>query len=148
MLMIAVLIGRSVALTLKGQHLRGLDHDGELQHQLRGAFQEGLEQTQHADISTLEHHAPVVVAPLGIPVPSTLHTQVQGVDVPEDTNTETCVNALLEKVRFFLILGLNTVLQKLLDIKHRLSEVTTHYSKLWELSVVLAKKLVTRSFGI
>lgn len=86
MLMIAVLIGHFVALTLKGQHLTGLDHDGELQNQLRGALQERLEQTQHADISSLEHHAPVVVAPLGIPMPATLHTQVKGVDIPENTN--------------------------------------------------------------
>ncbi|TNN73305.1 hypothetical protein EYF80_016468 [Liparis tanakae] len=65
-----------------GQHLLGLDHDAELQHQLRGALQEGLEQTQHADIGALKHHAPVVVSALGVSVPAALHTQIQGVDIP------------------------------------------------------------------
>lgn len=85
-------------LTLKGQHLTGLDHDAELQHQLRGALQEGLEQTQHADICALKHHAPEVVAALGVPVPAALHAQIQGVDVPacQRQNTD---GALKFKIR-------------------------------------------------
>lgn len=82
MLVTAVLIAHFGTLTLKGQHLTGLDHDAELQHKLRGALQEGLEQTQHADIGALEHHAPVVVAALRVPVPAALHAQIQGVDIP------------------------------------------------------------------
>lgn len=77
-----VVIGHLGTLTLEGQHLTGLDHDAELQHQLRGALQEGLEQTQHADISALKHHAPVVVTALGVSVPAALHAQIQGVDIP------------------------------------------------------------------
>lgn len=38
--------------------------------------------------------------------------------------------------------------KKFLVIKPRVSEVKTHYSKVWELSVVLAKKLVSCSSGI
>lgn len=78
----AVVIGHFGTLTLKGQHLTGLDHDAELQHKLRGALQEGLKQTQHADIGALKHHAPVVVTALGVPVPAALYAQVQGVDIP------------------------------------------------------------------
>ena len=77
-----MVIGQLGTLTLEGQHLTGQDHDVELQHQLRGALQEGLEQTQHADISALKHHAPVVVTALGVSVPAALHAQVQGVDIP------------------------------------------------------------------
>lgn len=71
------------ALTLKGQHLIGPDHDGELQHELRGALQKGLQKTKHADISALKHHAPIVVTPLWVSVPAALHAQIQGVDIPE-----------------------------------------------------------------
>lgn len=77
-----VVIGHFGTLTLKGQHLSGLVHDAELQNQLGGALQEGLKQTEHADIGALKHHAPVVVPALGVPVPAALHTQIQGVDVP------------------------------------------------------------------
>lgn len=77
-----VVMGHIGILTLKGQHLLGMDHDAELQNQLRGAFKEGLEQTQHADIGTLKHHAPVVVTALGVSVPPTLYAQIQSVDVP------------------------------------------------------------------
>lgn len=149
----AFAIGHFGALTLKGQHLTGLDHDAELQHQLRGALQEGLKQTQHADIGALEHHAPVVVSALGVSVPAALHAQIQGVDIPVYQRQNTIQTRLISALKFCWkkasrILGLNTKLQKLLDIKHRLSEVITHYSKLWELSVVLAKKLVECSFRI
>lgn len=86
-------------LTLKGQHLTGLDHDAELQHQLRGALQEGLEQTQHADICALKHHAPEVVAALGVPVPAALHAQIQGVDVPACQRQTEYRRALKFKIR-------------------------------------------------
>lgn len=78
----AAVIGHFGTLTLKWQHLTGLDHDAELQHELRGALQEGLEQTQHADIGALKHHAPVVMAPFGVPVPAALDAQIQSVDIP------------------------------------------------------------------
>lgn len=68
--------------TLKRQDLLGVDHDAELQNQLRCALQEGLQQTQHADVGALEHHAPVEVTALGVSVPPALHAQVQSVDVP------------------------------------------------------------------
>ena len=69
-------------LTLEGQDLAGLDHNAELQNKLRGTFEEGFQQTQHADISALEHHAPVEVVPLVVAAPTALHTQIQGVNVP------------------------------------------------------------------
>lgn len=133
------------SLTLQRQDLAGLDHDAELQHQLGGALQEGLEQPQHADVRALEHHAPVVVTPLGVAVPAALNAQIQGVDVPANQrNTHFCQHVVSkgekkkrEGAEFW---GFNAALQKLSDIKHRLSEVITHYSKLWKPSVVLAKK--------
>lgn len=75
-------------LTLQGQDLVGLDHDAQLQHQLGGALQEDLQQAQHADVGTLEHQAPVVMALLVVPPPAALHPQVQGVDIPEDRGRE------------------------------------------------------------
>lgn len=78
--------GHCEGLTLKWQDLTGLDHDAELQHQLRGTLQEGLEQTQHADVSTLKHHAPIEVMPLVVPTPAALHTQIQGMDIPTGQN--------------------------------------------------------------
>ena len=64
---------RRGGLTLEGQDLAGLDHNAELQNQLRGTFEEGFQQTQHADISALEHHAPVEVVPLVVAAPTALH---------------------------------------------------------------------------
>lgn len=75
-------IGPCRSLTLEGQHLPGVDHDAELQNQLGGALQEGLQQAQHADISALKHHAPVVMAALGVSVPAALHAQVQSMYIP------------------------------------------------------------------
>lgn len=59
-----------------------VDHDAELQYQLGGALEEGLQQPQHADVSALKHHSPVIVLPLVLPPPAALHTQVQCVEVP------------------------------------------------------------------
>lgn len=76
------LVDQCSSLTLEGKHLLGVNHDAELQNQLGGALQEGLQQAQHADISALEHHAPVVMAALGVPVPTALHAQIQSVYIP------------------------------------------------------------------
>lgn len=76
--------------TLERQNLLGGDHDAELQNQLRRALQEGLQQTQHADVSALEHHPPVEVAPLRVSMPTALHAQVESVDVPvQQTDRQT-----------------------------------------------------------
>ncbi|TNN82567.1 hypothetical protein EYF80_007085 [Liparis tanakae] len=57
-----------------------LNHDAELQHQLRGAFQEGLEQAQHVDIGVLVHHSPVET-PLVLLLPVALYTEPEGVSM-------------------------------------------------------------------
>lgn len=69
------------ALTLQPLSLVALDHDAELQHQLRGALQEGLQQPQHVDISILVHHGPVET-PLVLLLPVALYAEVHGADVP------------------------------------------------------------------
>lgn len=79
-----VVIGHCGTLTLEGQHLIGIYHDAELQHKLWGTLQEGFKQAEHADISTLKHHAPVVVTALWVCMPAALHTQIQGMDIPVD----------------------------------------------------------------
>lgn len=68
-------------LTLQPLSLVALDHDAELQHQLRGALQEGLQQPQHVDISILVHHGPVET-PLVLLLPVALYAEVHGADVP------------------------------------------------------------------
>lgn len=100
--MVFVAMGHWVELTLKRQHLTGVDHDAELQHQLGSALQEGLKQTQHADIGALKHHAPVVVTPLGVSMPAALHSQIQGVDIPVHHRIQGVTNlfALLESKMF------------------------------------------------
>lgn len=69
------------ALTLQPLSLVALDHDAELQHQLRGALQEGLQQPQHVDIGILVHHGPVET-PLVLLLPVALDAEVHGADVP------------------------------------------------------------------
>lgn len=59
-----------------------VDQQAELQHQLRRATQEGLQQTQHAHVRALEQHPPVEVAPQPLPAPTALQPQVQGAQVP------------------------------------------------------------------
>lgn len=59
-----------------------VDQQAELQHQLRRAAQEGLQQTQHAHVRALEQHPPVEVAPQPLPAPAALQPQVQGAQVP------------------------------------------------------------------
>lgn len=62
-----------------------VDHDAELQHELRRALQESLQQPQHVDVSALEHQTPVEMTLTRVAMPTALHSQVQGVDVPGDT---------------------------------------------------------------
>jgi len=68
-------------LTLQPLRPVALDHDAELQHQLRRALQEGLQQAQHVDVGVLEHHGPVE-APLVLLLPVALYAEVHGADVP------------------------------------------------------------------
>lgn len=68
-------------LTLQPLSLVALDHDAELQHQLRGALQKGLQQPQHVDIGILIHHGPVET-PLVLLLPVALYAEVHGADVP------------------------------------------------------------------
>lgn len=58
-----------------------LDHDAELQDQLRRRLQEGLQQAQHVDVGVLEHHGPVP-PPLVLLLPPRHDAQVQRPDVP------------------------------------------------------------------
>lgn len=58
-----------------------LDHDAELQDQLRCGLQESLQQPQHVDVRVLEHHGPVP-APLVLLLPPRHDAQVQRPDVP------------------------------------------------------------------
>lgn len=67
--------------TLQGLGSVLLDHDAELQHQLRRRLQERLQQAQHVDIGVLEHHSPVP-PPLVLLLPPRHHPQVEGSDVP------------------------------------------------------------------
>lgn len=66
-----------------------LDHDAELQDKLGRRLQEGLQQSQHVDVSVLEHHGPVP-ATLVLLLPPRHDAQVEGPDVPVgDTDTIT-----------------------------------------------------------
>lgn len=58
-----------------------LNHDAELQDQLRRGLQERLQQPQHVDVRVLEHHGPVP-APLVLLLPTRHDAQVQSPDVP------------------------------------------------------------------
>lgn len=70
--------------TLQGQYVVAVDHDAELKNELRSALQEGLQQPQHVDVSALEHQTPVEVMLPGAAMPTALHSQVQGVDIPKN----------------------------------------------------------------
>lgn len=61
-----------------------MDHDAQLQDQLGGRLQEGFQEAEHGDISTLEHQPPVEVAARSAAVPAALSAQVEGVDVSEE----------------------------------------------------------------
>lgn len=77
--------------TLYSLELVGLYDDAELEHKLRGAFQERSQQVEHADVGVLVHHPPVkspAVIISALPAPD---AQVDGVEVPgEDTNIAIC----------------------------------------------------------
>lgn len=60
-----------------------MDHDAQLEDELRGRLQEGFQEAEHGDVSALEHQPPVEVAAGPIAVPTALGAQVEGVDVPE-----------------------------------------------------------------
>lgn len=70
---------------LTGQQVRAaaaVHQEAELQHELRRAAQEGLQQAQHAHVRALEQHPPVEVAPEPLPAPAALQPQVHGAQVP------------------------------------------------------------------
>ena len=73
-------------LTLQWEDLVAMDHDAELQYQLGGALEEGLQQAQHVDVGALKHQAPVEVPPLQVAVEAALHAQEQDVNIPEETH--------------------------------------------------------------
>ena len=70
-------------LTLQTLSLVALDHDAELQNQLRSALQEGLQQPKHVDVCIFVHHGPVE-APLVLLLPVALYAEVHGANVPAE----------------------------------------------------------------
>lgn len=60
-----------------------MDHDAQLEDELRCRFQEGLQEAEHGDVSALKHQPPVEMATGPVAVPTALGAQVEGVDVPE-----------------------------------------------------------------
>lgn len=70
------------SLTLQWQDCVAVDHDAELQDELRRRLQEGLQEAEHCDISALKHQPPVEVAAWYVAVPAAQGSQVEGVDVP------------------------------------------------------------------
>lgn len=60
-----------------------MDHDAQLEDELRCRLKEGLQETEHGDVSALKHQPPVEVAAGPVAVPTALGAQVQGVDIPE-----------------------------------------------------------------
>ena len=60
-----------------------MDHDAQLEDELRRRLQEGLQQAEHGDVSALKHQPPVEMAAGTVAVPTALGAQVEGVDVPE-----------------------------------------------------------------
>lgn len=74
---------KSVSLTLQREYSVFMDHDAQLQDQLGGGLQEGLQQAEHGDVSTLKHQPPVEVTAGPVAVPATLGAEVEGVDISE-----------------------------------------------------------------
>lgn len=60
-----------------------MDHDAQLEDELRGRLQERFQEPEHGDVRTLKHQPPVEVATGPVAVPTALGAQVEGVDVPE-----------------------------------------------------------------
>lgn len=61
-----------------------MNHDAQLQDELRRRFQEGFQEAEHCDVGALKHQPPVEVAPGAAAVPAALSPQVEGVEVPEE----------------------------------------------------------------
>lgn len=76
------LLSTSICLTLQWQDCVAVDHDAELQDELRCRLQEGLQEAEHCDISALKHQPPVEVAARPVAVPVAQGPQVEGMDVP------------------------------------------------------------------
>lgn len=74
----------SGSLTLQREDGVPVNHDAQLQDELRGGLQEGLQEAEHGDVSALKHQTPVEVAPGAAAVPAALSPQVEGVEVPEE----------------------------------------------------------------
>lgn len=78
----------SAHVTLQREDAVSMDHDAELQDELRSRLQEGLQEAEHGDVSTLEHQPPVELAAGPAAVPATLGAQVESVDISEGTEKE------------------------------------------------------------
>lgn len=61
-----------------------MDHDAQLENELRGRLQEGLQEAEHGDVCALKHQTPTEVALGPNALPTALSAQVESVDVPED----------------------------------------------------------------
>lgn len=61
-----------------------MDHDAQLEDELRSRLQEGFKETEHGDVSTLKHQAPVEVATGPVAVPTALGAQIESMDVSKD----------------------------------------------------------------
>lgn len=73
-----------MSLTLQRQDSIPMDHDAQLEDELWGRLQEGLQEAEHGDVSALKHQTPTEVALGPTALPTALSAQVEGVDVPED----------------------------------------------------------------
>lgn len=69
--------------TLQREDDVSVDHDAQLEDELRSRFEEGLQQAQHGDVSALKHQPPVEVTAGPVAMPTALGTKVESVDVPE-----------------------------------------------------------------
>jgi len=70
-------------LTLQREDDVSVDHDAQLEDELRSRLQEGFQEAQHGDVSALKHQPPVEVATWPVAVATALGTKVESVDVPE-----------------------------------------------------------------
>lgn len=58
-----------------------MNHDAQLQDELRRRLQEGLQQAEHGNVGAFEHQPPVEMTTGPVAVPPALGAQVEGVDI-------------------------------------------------------------------
>ncbi|TNN46337.1 hypothetical protein EYF80_043455 [Liparis tanakae] len=63
---------KHVPLTLQWEDDVSVDHDAQLEDELRSRLQEGFQEAQHGDVSALKHQPPVDVARCPVAVPTAL----------------------------------------------------------------------------